>query len=264
MGPTFVTTRRPTHQQGHHPGGANIRADSRGQIRLPHSPAPRTCQDILDALFSGPGQRPRATGDSATRGGTGRARNGPVAEGKTLFASARHPIAQVIAEGFAEAHRRDPQHRRDWYALVDGNNTQIDAITDQAAHHQVQVPILIDFIHVLGYLWKAAGSFFYPHDPQARTWVKDQAAKILQGKARDVATGIRRRATTHGYSTSEREGADTAATYLDNKKDYLDYPAFHLQQEKRRNHDNHYQPNPDPPDDHPPGSRSAPPLHTQN
>ncbi len=289
-------------------------------------PAPRTCQDILDALFSGPGQRPRATGDSATgdsatRGGTGRARNGPVAEGKTLFASARHPIAQVIAEGFAEAHRRDPQHRRDWYALVDGNNTQIDAITDQAAHHQVQVPILIDFIHVLGYLWKAAGSFFYPHDPQARTWVKDQAAKILQGKARDVATGIRRRATTHGYSTSEREGADTAATYLDNKKDYLDYPAFltagrpiasgliegacrwlvkdrmevtgarwsldnaeavlklralvgngdfndyftyHLQQEKRRNHDNHYQPNPDPPDDHPPGSRSAPPLHTQN
>src|SRR6266498_4647369 len=40
MGPTFVTTRRPTHQQGHHPGGANIRADSRGQIRRPHSGVP--------------------------------------------------------------------------------------------------------------------------------------------------------------------------------------------------------------------------------
>jgi hypothetical protein len=181
-------------------------------------PAPRTPQDILDALFPGPHQHPR--------GGTGRARNGPVAEGKTLFASAKHPIAKVIAEGFAEAQRRDPQHRRDWYALVDGNNAQIDAITAQTARYQVQVPILIDFIHVVQYLWKAAGSFFYPHDPHARTWVKDQATKILQGKARDVATGIRRRATRDGYSPQEREGADTAATYLDNKKDYLDYPTF--------------------------------------
>src|SRR6266540_7452021 len=48
MGPTFVTTRRPTHQQGHHPGGANIRADSRGQIRRPHSAlAGATLDDVL-------------------------------------------------------------------------------------------------------------------------------------------------------------------------------------------------------------------------
>ena len=87
------------------------------------------------------------------------------------------------------------------------------------------VPILIDFIHVTQYLWKAAGSFFYPGDPEAREWVKAQAAKILNGKARDVMAGIRRRATPYGYSTKEREGADACASYLENKKDYLDYPA---------------------------------------
>ena len=182
-------------------------------------PAPRAPADILDALFPGTGQ-PRATAQPSA------SRNGPVAEGKTLFASAAHPIAEVIAQGFAEANRRDPDHRRDWYALVDGNNAQIDAINDQAARHQVKVPILIDFIHVVGYLWKAASTFFYLHDPAARAWVKDQAAKILTGKARDVAAGIRRRATRYDYSPTEREGADTAATYLDNKTDYLDYPAF--------------------------------------
>src|SRR5215470_7568374 len=272
-------------------------------------PAPRSPADILDALFPGTGQ-PRATGVGSA------SRNGPVAEGKTLFASAAHPIAQVIAEGFAEAQRRDPDHRRDWYALVDGNNAQIDAINTEAARHRVRVPILIAFIHVVGYLWKAAGTFFYPHDPAARAWVKDQAAKILTGKARDVAAGIRRRATRYDYSPTEREGADTCATYLDNKTDYLDYPAFltagrpiatgliegacrwlvkdrmevtgarwsldnaeavlklraltgngdfddyfayHLQQERRRNHDSRYLSRPDPQHDHPPPS--TPPLY---
>ncbi|MDQ2874204.1 MAG: hypothetical protein M3Y33_05075 [Actinomycetota bacterium] len=86
--------------------------------------------------------------------------------------------------------------------------------------------MLIDFIHVVQHLRKTAGSFFYPHDPAARDWAREQAAKILDGKAGDVAAGIRRRATRFGYAGKEREGADTCATYLDNKAGYLDYPAF--------------------------------------
>ncbi|MGH3799976.1 MAG: ISKra4 family transposase, partial [Pseudonocardiaceae bacterium] len=82
---------------------------------------------------------------------------------------------------------------------------------------------VLDFIHVLEYLWKAAWSFFYPGDPDAETWVADQATKILQGKAATVAAGIRRRATRFGYSPSEPTGADHAATYLTNKNPYLDY-----------------------------------------
>ena len=45
----------------------------------------------------------------------------------------------------------------------------------------------------------------------------------MHGKSAQVAAGIRRRATTYGYSAAERAGADEAARYLDNKKDYLDY-----------------------------------------
>jgi len=185
-------------------------------------PVPRTAEDILAALFPAPGK----TGDKPAPDKPGRTQHGPIAEGKTLFASVKHPIAQVVADGFTEAHRRDPEHARSWYAIVDGNNTQIDAIRACATKYQVQVPILIDFIHVIQYLWKAAGTFFYPGDPAGRDWVKTQAEKILQGNAGDVATGIRRRATRFGYTGKEREGADTCATYLDNKRNYLDYPAF--------------------------------------
>jgi hypothetical protein len=52
-----------------------------------------------------------------------------------------------------------------------------------------------------------------------------QATTILEGKAATVTAGIRRRATRFGYSTSERKGADHAATYRTGKKPYLNHHA---------------------------------------
>jgi hypothetical protein len=129
----------------------------------------------------------------------------------------------VIADVFDEATRRDPGHQRTWVALVDGNRTQIEAIKAEAARRQVTVHIVVDFIHALEYIWKAAWSFFDPGDPDAEDWVADQAVRLLAGKARDVAAGIRRRATRYGYSTAERKGADEAAAYLTSKTPYLRY-----------------------------------------
>ena len=75
-----------------------------------------------------------------------------------------------------------------------------------------------------GLPYKAAWSFFDKGEPAAEEWVADQARKILHGKARQVAAGIRRRATAYGYSPAERAGADEAARYLENKENFLDYP----------------------------------------
>lgn len=149
---------------------------------------------------------------------------GPVAEAKWLTASVAESAAQVIADVFDEAARRDPQHLRPWLVLVDGNNHQIDRVTAEAAERKVEITIVIDFIHVLEYLWKAAWAFFYTGDPDAEAWVADKARKVLEGKALQVATGIRRRATAAGFSTTERKNADTCADYLTAKAPYLDYP----------------------------------------
>ncbi|MGH3845845.1 MAG: ISKra4 family transposase [Pseudonocardiaceae bacterium] len=167
---------------------------------------------------------PRAPSDVISRPGQPRTPTpGPHARSKWLTASITDNIPAVIGDAFDEAHRRDPDHHRPWVALVDGNTTQIDAIGAEATRRQVSVTIVLDFIHVLEYLWKAAWSFFYPGDPDAQAWVADQATTILEGKAATVAAGIRRRATQFGYSPSERKGADQAATYLTSKKPYLDY-----------------------------------------
>jgi hypothetical protein len=184
------------------------------------APVPRTPEDVI----STPAQKRRKKAQAAKLKGKRKPRE-PQARGKWLTASVTDDIPAVIAAAFDEAERRDPGHRREWAVLIDGNNAQIEAVAAEAASRGVTVTIVIDFIHVLEYAWRAAWSFFEKGEPAAEEWVADQARKILCGKAGQVAAGIRRRATTYGYSPAERAGADECARYLDNKKDYLGYPA---------------------------------------
>ena len=183
-------------------------------------PVPRAPGDII----STPAQkrRKKKKAQAGTAKDKGKPRE-PQARGKWLTASVTAGIPAVIAAAFGEAERRDPGHQREWVILIDGNNTQIEAVTAEAASRGITVTIVIDFIHVPGYLWKAAWSFYDKEEPASGEWVADQARTILHGKARQVAAGIRRRATTYGYSPAERAGADECARYLDNKKDHLDY-----------------------------------------
>jgi hypothetical protein len=182
-------------------------------------PVPRTPEDVI----STPAQKRRKDKAQAAKPkGKAKPRE-PQARGRWLTASVTGDIPAVIAAAFGEAERRDPGHEREWAVLIDGNNTQIEAVTAEAASRGVTVTIVIDFIHVLEYLWKAAWSFYDKGEPESEEWVAAQAVKILRGNARQVAAGIRRRATTYGYSGPERSGADECARYLDNKQDYLDY-----------------------------------------
>jgi hypothetical protein len=183
------------------------------------APVPRTPGEVI----STPAQKRRKNKAQAGRPQGKHKPREPQARGKWLTASVTADIPAVIAAAFDEAERRDPQHEREWPVLIDGNNTQIEAVTAEAARRGVPVTIVIDFIHVLEYLWKAAWSFFDKGEPAAEEWVADQARTILHGKSAQVAAGIRRRATTYGYCPAERAGAGECARYLDNKQDYLGY-----------------------------------------
>ena len=176
------------------------------------TPAPRTVDDIIASP-----SRPGRHGRSRAR------RQGPVATGKWLTASITDDIPSVVAAVFDEAERRDPAHTRTWVALVDGNLQQITAIADQAAARGVTVTIVLDFVHVLEYLWKAAWTFFYPGDPDAETWVAAHARTILTGRAADVAAAITHQADQGRFTGDERKGVDTAVGYLTSKNAYLDY-----------------------------------------
>ncbi len=148
----------------------------------------------------------------------------PKAKNKWLTASVVEDASEVVGRLFDEAERRDPGHTRRWVALVDGNNHQIDRIGVEAKERGLDVTIVVDLVHVLEYLWAAAWCFFAEGDAAAEEWVRGRALSVLEGHAREVASGIRRRATAEGLTTSKRKKADEAARYLTNKSPYLDYP----------------------------------------
>jgi hypothetical protein len=172
------------------------------------TPAPRTPADILSREETAQHERTP----------------GPVAINKWLTASIVKDAATVIEAVLAEADRRDPRHQRTWVALVDGNNHQIQRIKADAKARRAKVTIIVDFVHVLEYLWNAAWCFHKEDDPAAEKWVQHHATLILEGHARKVAGMIRRKATKARLEPARRKNADEAATYLTRKTPYLDYP----------------------------------------
>ncbi|MDA8063021.1 MAG: ISKra4 family transposase, partial [Actinomycetota bacterium] len=147
----------------------------------------------------------------------------PKAANKWLSASVVDDAASVISAMFDEADRRDPQHRRTWVALVDGACHQIERIRAEARRRKVTVTIVVDFVHVMEYLWGSAWSFFAEGDPAAEAWVARKATVILEGKASTVAAAIRRKATMLSLEAAKRAGADRCSDYLLAKVDYLRY-----------------------------------------
>ncbi len=171
------------------------------------SPVPRSPEDVM-----------------ARKADDERTPEAPRAKNKWVTASVVEDAAAVVSRLFDEAERRDPGHKRRWVALVDGNNHQIDRIGAEAKAREVDVTIVVDLVHVIEYLWAAAWCFFSEGEAAAEDWVHGRVLAVLQGNAREVAAGIRRRATACGLAKTNRKKADEAARYLVNKAPHLDYP----------------------------------------
>lgn len=176
-------------------------------------PAPRRPHDVICVPAA------TATGRSGQRG----RRAGPTAQAKWLTGSVTASSEQVIRAVFDQAEQRDPTHRRTRVILVDGARHQLDLIQAEATHRGVTVHILVDLIHVLEYLWKAAWCFHADGDPQAEAWVATHAISILSGRLAPTITAIDAQAVDAGLSGDQRRGVDTCIGYLTAKQEFLGY-----------------------------------------
>ncbi|HEX2718309.1 MAG TPA: ISKra4 family transposase [Gemmatimonadaceae bacterium] len=150
----------------------------------------------------------------------------PRPEDKRVWASIKHPPETIIAQAFEEAHRRDPKQTKQWVALVDGNPLQLGLLLCAATDYGVELEIILDLIHVLEYLWKAAWVLHAEGDQEAETWVSQRLTEILRGRSSQVAAGIRRRATLRGLSAKQRAPLDTCANYLLKYGKFLRYDRY--------------------------------------
>jgi hypothetical protein len=147
----------------------------------------------------------------------------PKAKAKWLAGSVERDPAEVIAAAFDQAEARDPAHERTWVVLVDGAEHQLGLIRAEAARRGITIHILIDLIHVLEYLWKAAWSLHAAGDPAAEDWVAVKALAILAGDSARVAAEITAEADAAALTAGQRNGADTCVRYLTSKHEFLRY-----------------------------------------
>lgn len=150
----------------------------------------------------------------------------PAISDKRVWASVAQDAKRVIHSAFAEAIGRDPHHQSTWVVLLDGEPHQLNTLKATAKQHGADVTIVIDFIHVLEYVWKAAFCFCSVGSEAVEYWVQERALRILKGKASDVAAGIRRSATLQNLSKKQRENADKCADYLLKYRPYLRYDQY--------------------------------------
>lgn len=150
----------------------------------------------------------------------------PRPEGKRVWASLVKEPAQIISEAFDEALHRDPNQQKNWVALVDGNKTQLRLLKQLAQKHNIRLTIVLDLIHVIEYLWKAAFVFHSPSSKKAEDWVSERLLRILEGKSSWVASGMRRSATLRQLTPEQRSAVDKCANYLLNNRDYLQYDRY--------------------------------------
>jgi len=149
-----------------------------------------------------------------------RARPKPV--NKRAWASVKADAGDVIRAAFDDAERRDPGRTRRWVVLVDGNEPQIERAYAEARRRGIHITVLVDLIHVLEYIWKAAYCFHADGSSEAEAWVTARLRMLLEGvDPSDVAAGMRRSATRKGLES--RAAVDDCAAYLCKYRIHLRY-----------------------------------------
>jgi hypothetical protein len=152
----------------------------------------------------------------------------PKATNKRVWASVERSAEDIASEVFDEAMARDPDKKRKWVILIDGQKQQLKNVEKQIVSRELEgaATIILDFIHVLEYLWKAAYCLLGEDNDKAEGWVQVKALSILQGRASSVAGGIRSSASKRGLSTKQREPADKCANYLLKNARLLQYHKY--------------------------------------
>ncbi len=169
----------------------------------------RTPEQVVESLF--PTGR-RAPGDVATP---------PRPENKRVWASLLKGKTTVIQEVAEEMERRDPSGSKTRVALTDGERAlQI------RVEGKLSVTLILDLMHVLEKLWKAAYVFHAEGSLEANLWVLDRILRILFGEVGQVVKGIRQSVTKRGLSGAKRKTLLGVAAYLYRNRTRMRYDKY--------------------------------------
>ena len=145
----------------------------------------------------------------------------PRSENKRVWASLVKGKAAVIAEAAQEMQRRDPERHKTWVALTDGERA-LQMLVEQT----LQVTLILDLLHVLEKLWKAAYVFHAEGSPEAELWVRQRSLRILRGEVSQVVQGLRQSVTKRKLYGAQGKTLSGVAAYLYRNRARMRYDQY--------------------------------------
>ena len=172
------------------------------------APWVRTPQQVVESLFS----IARRTSDDPLP---------PRPENKRVWASLLKGKTAVVQEIAEEMERRDPSASRTRVALTDGERAlqiRVDG--------KLNVTLILDLMHALEKLWKAAYVFHCEGSLEADLWVLNRTVRILSGDVGQVVKGLRQSITKRGLSGARRKTLEGVAGYLYRNRTRMRYDEY--------------------------------------
>src|SRR5437016_12889906 len=117
--------------------------------------------------------------------------------------------------------RRDPQGHKTRLAVTDGYRA-LQILVEGT----LRLSLLLDLLHVLEKLWKAAYVFHAEGSLEAELWVLDRTLRILFGEVSQVVKGIRQSVTKRKLLGAKRKTLCSVAGYLYRNRARMRYDEY--------------------------------------
>jgi hypothetical protein len=121
----------------------------------------------------------------------------------------------------AEMDRRDPAGLLIRIALTDGERALQIRVKSK-----LRVTLILDLMHVMEKLWRAAYVFHAEGSLEAELWVLERTLRILSGSVSQVVKGIRQSVTKRQLSGAPQKTLLSVAAYFSKNRSYMRYDEY--------------------------------------
>ena len=132
----------------------------------------------------------------------------------------------TIYNGFENIQRRSEDEKKNIVILIDGDRGLEKAIDRAVESKEINDRIIfkvLDFIHVMEYIWKAANIYFGEKSPHRLDWVKEQCVLLLQGEINTVLKNLEKLIQHGKYKTAKCKMIKSVIRYLSNNTHMMNY-----------------------------------------
>lgn len=145
----------------------------------------------------------------------------PRPEHKRVWASLVKGKASVIEEVDQEIQRRDPENHKTHVALSDGERA-LQILVGK----KLKVTLILDLLHVLEKVWKAAHVFHPEGSPDAELYARLMSLRSLEGHVGQVVKGLRQTVTKRKLFGAQRKTLLGVAEYFHRNRDRMRYDEY--------------------------------------